>query len=509
VKAHITYPIPSVPHARNQNVSAADRYVCALTSALRAPRSSLGGVCAGLTEFEQFQLITGELTKFGVPPARAAMWASDQRVDPTKIPPTVGPLTLAPYQIEAVKSLHLGGGVLALSCGLGKTAVAIAAAQVYAPKRIWILCPLNAIPTWRANEHLLRAIAPEVYIVSIDSAHHVQCADPEPGGLLIIDEAHLVGEPSARRTKAAHMIRASFDQGLCLTGTLLHGGVHKALSIQDLAVPGAARFSNQWAAGEHFHCLVKKRIGARLVTMLEKPVGPNETAFMDYLSEYVVSMRPTSDIVRQDYQLPAQALSTVKLLEPWVGLDELAADIITSQTNAGKPIPSASAVAHMLCRTGAAEKAQWALDMFSGDPLVLFANYLDTLNLAEIALNDRGLTYVRVDGSVTDARRVEAQRKFQAGEVQVFLGQMTAASTSMNLFRANISVALDHCWRSADYDQALGRTCRRGQTRDCEHYDLVANRLQQVVVERLRAGRDFDASLAEWQQIKFAVDSVV
>ena len=76
----------------------------------------------------------------------------------------------------------------------------------------------------------------------------------------------------------------------------------------------------------------------------------------------------------------------------------------------------------------------------------------------------------------------------------------------MNLFRSCISVAFDHCWRGADYYQALGRTYRRGQTRDCLHIDLVANELQQKIVTRLRDAMDFDASCSEWQQAKCILD---
>jgi hypothetical protein len=85
---------------------------------------------------------------------------------------------------------------------------------------------------------------------------------------------------------------------------------------------------------------------------------------------------------------------------------------------------------------------------------------------------------------------------------------MSAACTSMDLFAAKFSVALDHCWKAADYSQALARTCRRGQQHECHHIDLFTNIFQRRIVERLRESQDFDASLSEWQAIKGLISSL-
>jgi hypothetical protein len=46
----------------------------------------------------------------------------------------------------------------------------------------------------------------------------------------------------------------------------------------------------------------------------------------------------------------------------------------------------------------------------------------------------------------------------------------------------------------------LKRTCRRGQTRECHHFDLICNPVQAKCLKRLRSGEDFHLSLAEYQQ---------
>jgi SNF2 family DNA or RNA helicase len=134
--------------------------------------------------------------------------------------------------------------------------------------------------------------------------------------------------------------------------------------------------------------------------------------------------------------------------------------------------------------------------------VVVFANYTATLDLMEQKLKDAAISYVRVDGAVTGQDRVQAQEQFQSGAVQVFLGQMSAAGISMDLFRTPYSIALDHPWKAEDYAQALARTHRRGQSQHCTHWDLYTNQLQKRVVARLRSGEAFNAETAEWQEVK-------
>jgi hypothetical protein len=229
------------------------------------------------------------------------------------VPATVGPITLDPYQVDAVKNLSSAGGILALACGLGKTAIATAAALSCGGNLCLIACPLNAMGTWRRMIPLLQTRFTEVMVQSIDSLHKLRGLGPT-NSVVIFDEAHLLGDTTARRTKQAHEVRLRFEVGLCLTGTLLHGGIHKALSIQDLAIPGAAGFSSQWKAGEYFRCIVRKQLGTRSVTSLERPAGLAKERVQEYLSRYTQSLTYTSPAVAIDVE---QEVKTIKMGQPW------------------------------------------------------------------------------------------------------------------------------------------------------------------------------------------------
>jgi len=505
-----TYPVPGL-NVRAQCVGGSDRPVCALTNCLSTP-SSLGGLARLLTVEQREGACLRALEAHDVPASRARLWADSLTGARLGRPPNgaIGSLTLDPYQLDTIGGMLEGGGVMALSCGLGKTAPAIlAAVQMAAGGRLWICCPINAFPTWRRWLPELHHNFTEVRIISVDSMHKA-FPDAATGGVVIFDEVHMLGVTKTARTQEAHRIRRAFDYGLCLTGTMLHGGIEKTLSILDLAVPGLARFANRWEAGSYFNCLVKKDLGGRKVTSLVRPTGPNKEAFFKWLSFGCVSLNRHSESVKASVSIPNQILHQIDLGEPWQPLHEVAAELALSILEDTGKLPHAAEVAHLLCRSGVQAKIAWLLEAMrdNDEPVVVCAEYTDTLDAVETAINEAGIPYGRVDGAVTGKDRSEVQRKFQAGEIRVFLGQMDAATVSLDLDRACISVGIDHTWKAAAYDQFLGRTLRRTQQRECNHFDLCANSLQSKVVARIREQMDFDASLAEWADLKRTLDAL-
>lgn len=504
----IAFPIHQygLPKAKLQTTGNADRPFCSNIAAYAAMTggAELRGSLSGASKPE----IDLWVSDIPVPIARLGEWASainGERLNEVEFKNKYMGFTPSEYQKLAVRGLTCAGGVLALFCGAGKTLTAVMAALAYLDKgsasssRCWIVCPLNAIPAWKKWEAYLGMHFTEVRIMSMDSAHKVADALPDTGGVVIYDEVHLLGTAHARRTTACHTLRRKFDAGLCLTGTLLHGGIEKALSILDLAVPGAALFSSKWKCGDYFHCLVKKQLGRRTVTELEKPVAEHREAFMRWISRVTVSLTPDSPEVKSEFTLPEQHIHAVNIGEPWASLeDEIADTALRILADTGE-LPAAPAVAHLLCRTGIETKLAWLHENMGEEPCVVFAFYHESLDAAAEYFDANGISYVRVDGGVVGKARMDLMERFQSGAVQVFLGQMDAACTSMDLFRAFVSVALDHTWKPTNYSQALARTCRRGQEYECHHFDLIANRLQNTVVKRLLAGEEMSLSLAEWQ----------
>lgn len=527
IEHKVSYPIaqhPGCSDASLQAMSTADSPLCAFISAYAAyytNPNSLRGTLGGDAE-QSLAWIKEQVAHFQVPLGRAAAWARAVNLQRAEFndedfTEAIGGLTVDPYQILACRHATVAGLGAALGCGLGKTLTTAALARAVVRRRyarssrLWVFCPLNAFGAWDRFRGDLETLFGEVRILSNDSAHKYMGVTRADGGVVVFDEAHEMGDRTSRRTKAAHQIRPAFDFCICLTGTLTHAGIEKCLSVCDLIVPGLALFASRWRAGDYFKCLVKKQLSpTHSVTALVKPSGESRERFLEWLGRGIISLTKHSPEVQASVQIPEQHLHDIAFDEPWPDLTDEIVRIAEQILADEGELPHMQRVVHILCRQGAESKVDWLLDQIDTPDVgvVVFAHYRETLDYVQTRLNDAGIRCVRVDGDVAQADRPALQKQFQDGEVQVFLGQTKAAGIAIDLFRAQVSVMLDHSWKAIDYAQALARTCRRGQDHACYHFDLYANSFQKKIIERIRDAADFDAQVAEYQAVKRALTTV-
>ena len=507
----IAYPIPMEPFPL-QGVVSADRPFCAMLSAFAV--HTAGGQVRGVWKDLHYDEVAKGFSDYFI--EHQFPWERARRIADGilavrlegDIRACANGMTADEYQLSCVRHLTPAGGLIGMAPGLGKTLTAAIAARKYRSliqgTRCWIVAPLNAVGVWERWRAFLKEYYDDVQILSQDSLHKLEGTSRMGGGLLIVDEVHGFRRMEADRTRKLHSLRQCFDVGIGLTGTVLHGGIEGTLSMLDACIPGSAWFASRWKAGEYFKCLVRKQIGDRTATDLVRPTGVEKDKFLDYLSTYASMLSSRSAVVRAAIQIPEQEITTVTLNEPWQPLDKEAADYALATLNSTGTLPNAQETAHALCRAGIDAKLGWLYSVWDDPeiPIVLFAHYTESLDAAERWLNDNRIAFVRVDGSVIGKERIECVQRFQAGEVPVFLGQIGAAGVAVDLFRAHISAALDHSWKATEYAQALARTCRRGQTDHCYHFDLACNPLQTQVIKRLQAAEDFNSEAIEYQEIK-------
>lgn len=510
----LTYRLP-FKDCRPQAVHGAERpgacMLAAFASYLR--EEPITGAGRALSRDQLLRVFQSAAATIGVPWERMHRWCggiNGSMVGPVSMESIIG-LKPSRYQALAAGKLTTAGGILAMGVGLGKTLTTMVAVRELSDsdpslrRRCWIVAPLSALPAWKPYLEWLRSLYEDVQLVSVDSAHKLKGADRSAGGVLIVDEAHYAGHHDARRTKALHAIRLAFDACICLTGTLLHSGIEAAMNVLDLAIPGSTGFSTKWTAGEYFGCIEKFALSTgRTVAKVVKPAGAERQKFLDYVARYVIALDKHSPEVANDITIPEQHLFSIDLDGADDDSETAAVDCLVrlarAHLDAGEELPHASMLAHEALGEGVSEKLDWLLDRLADDAehesVAVFAEYHDTLDAAERRLTEAGVSYVRVDGSVTGPAREAAVAAFQAGTVRVFLGQIDATGLSINLFRAHVSVALDPTQRAPNYAQMLGRTCRRGQAYECHHYDLAANPVQRICISRLRAGESFNTALA-------------
>jgi len=349
---------PELPH-RVQSTRDAARPIAsvALTLAYLFSGNKFRGLLAEATPDEIHEELLACCNFYNVDLERVGRWANSLLIHPKDtlpedklelIPRGFDQLgfKLHPYQIEnAAWSAHRLGTVLAMGCGVGKSATATASAITAArsgqcsQQRCMIICPLNAMPQWKPYIRELQEVYEEVGLVSCDSLHKFTGLDRPIGGALIIDEVHKLKHQESQRTGRAHTVRCAFEWCVGLTGTMLHTGAEGVMSMLDLVCPGLSRFMDKWAFGDTFDCVIEKKVGRRTKHSLGIPPEAQHDYFADYLSRGVRSLSFESPEVANCITLPGQErlLEDTWIPPQWV-LDLGYQSALTAEQEATNPV---------------------------------------------------------------------------------------------------------------------------------------------------------------------------
>jgi SNF2 family DNA or RNA helicase len=120
------------------------------------------------------------------------------------------------------------------------------------------------------------------------------------------------------------------------------------------------------------------------------------------------------------------------------------------------------------------------------------------IDLIKPELDRAGIAYVELVGSTED--RATPVRRFQSGEVPVFLISLRAGGTGLNLTAADTVIHYDPWWNPAVEQQATDRAHRIGQDKTVFVYKVVAAGTVEEKILQLQArkaqiaGALFDAA---------------
>ena len=106
-----------------------------------------------------------------------------------------------------------------------------------------------------------------------------------------------------------------------------------------------------------------------------------------------------------------------------------------------------------------------------GRRVLLFSQFTSMLALIEEALQAAGIGYTLLTGDTRD--RETPIRRFQSGEVPLFLISLKAGGLGLNLTAADTVIHYDPWWNPAVEDQATDRAHRIGQDKPVFVHKLV------------------------------------
>lgn len=142
-------------------------------------------------------------------------------------------------------------------------------------------------------------------------------------------------------------------------------------------------------------------------------------------------------------------------------------------------------------------KLRRVLDMVTelideGRKILIFSQFTSMLDIIAAELQALKIEYVQIRGDTKD--RAEPVRKFQAGEIPVFLLSLKAGGTGLNLTAADTVIHYDPWWNPAVENQATDRAHRIGQTKPVFVYKAIA---AGTIEERMLQLQEKKKALAE------------
>ncbi|MGW2813876.1 SNF2-related protein [Streptomyces sp. NPDC001415] len=438
---------------------------------------------------------------------------------------------LRDYQLRGLNWLadmtSLGlGGCLADDMGLGKTITLIALhlhrqSDPATAGPTLVVCPTSLMGNWQreiekfapgtpvrrfhASSRSLDALADGEFVLTTYGTMRLDAAKLAAAqwGMVVTDEAQHVKNPYSATARQLRTIGARAR--VALSGTPVENNLSELWAILDWTTPGllgrlatfrtkyasAAESGSDPAAAERLSRLVRpfllrrrksdpgiapelppKTETDRAVSLTKEQTGLYEAVVRETLAE----ISGADGFERRG--LVMKLLTSLKQIcnHPAQYLKE------DSPTITG--------------RSGKLELLDELLDTILAEDgsVLVFTQYVQMARLIEEHLAARGVPTQFLHGGTPVERREDMVRRFQDGEVPVFLLSLKAAGTGLNLTRAGHVIHYDRWWNPAVEAQATDRAYRIGQTQPVQVHRLIA---EGTVEDRIAHMLDSKRQLAD------------
>jgi SNF2 family DNA or RNA helicase len=122
-----------------------------------------------------------------------------------------------------------------------------------------------------------------------------------------------------------------------------------------------------------------------------------------------------------------------------------------------------------------------------GRRVLLFSQFTTMLKLIGEKLDQLGIGYIKLTGASKD--RGSLVKKFQDGNVPLFLISLKAGGTGLNLTAADTVIHYDPWWNPAAEAQATDRAYRIGQTKPVFVHKLICSNSVEERIQKLRTDK--------------------
>jgi SWI/SNF-related matrix-associated actin-dependent regulator 1 of chromatin subfamily A len=408
------------------------------------------------------------------------------------------------HQKEAIEKLTGSRRyILADDMGLGKTTSTIIAALETGSKKILIVCPASLKINWQREienytdrsvyicEGKKFSTEHDFVIVNYDiikNFHNPK--NPNESlitqsnfDLVIMDEAHMVSNTQAQRTKVINSFVKGIKYVWLLTGTPMTSrpmNYYNLLSIIESPV------AQNWMAYAIRYCQgYQFRAGNRKVWNVSG--ASNLEELRDRTSKQVLR-RLKEDVL----DLPEKIISPIYLRLKSKEYEEVMGEYYDWYDKNPDESSSLTVQFSKLMKVRkiiANEKVNQTIEIAEniieqGKKVIIFTNFTDTLQLIH---NHFKKESVYLDGSCSKQQRQYSVDQFQENEkIKVFVGNLKAAGVGLTLTSAEVVIMNDLSFVPAEHSQAEDRAYRYGQKNNViVYYPLFDNTIEGVIYDIL------------------------
>ena len=408
------------------------------------------------------------------------------------------------HQKEAIEKL-VGSRrfILADDMGLGKTTSTIIAALETGAKKILIICPASLKINWEreiANysdrpcyiaEGKKFSTESDFVIVNYDILKNFHDPKAKENSLLnqsnfelvILDEAHMVSNAQAQRTKIINNFVKDIKRVWLLTGTPMTSrpmNYYNLLSIIESPV------AQNWMAYAIRYCQgFQFRAGNRKIWNVTG--ASNLEELRDRTSKQILRR-----LKEQVLDLPEKIITPVYLRTSSKEYKDLMGEYYDWLENKKEESSSLTIQFSKIMKVRkviANEKVKETIEFVQniidqGKKVIIFTNFTDTLQLIH---NHFGKESVYLEGSCNKVQRQYAVDQFQENEkVKVFVGNLKAAGVGLTLTAAEAVIMNDLSFVPAEHAQAEDRAYRYGQKNNVlVYYPIFENTIEGAIYDIL------------------------
>jgi superfamily II DNA or RNA helicase len=319
-------------------------------------------------------------------------------------------------------------------------------------------------------------------------------------GMVVADEAQHVKNPYSATARALRSIGARAR--VALTGTPVENNLSELWAILDWTTPGLLGRLGTFRARY-----------AQAVESGQDPAAAERLARL--VRPFLLRRRKSDPGIAPELPPKTETDRAVSLTEEQAGLYEAVVRETLAEISGADSMARRGLIVKLLTglkqicnhpaqflkeeqptvagRSGKLELLDELLDTIvaEGASVLVFTQYVRMARLIERHLAARGLPSQFLHGGTPVARREAMVRRFQEGEVPVFLLSLKAAGTGLNLTRAEHVVHYDRWWNPAVEAQATDRAYRIGQTRPVQVHRLIAEgTVEDRIADMLRRKRE-------------------